>query len=55
MLRKVENRRIRGAQRMKWMDGITKPMDMNLSKLRKIVEVRGISCVIVHGVTKSWT
>ena len=55
MFRKIESRSIKGAQRMRWMDSITNPMDLNLSKLRKTVEVRGVWCAIVHGVTKSWT
>ena len=48
MFRKIESRSIKGAQRMRWMDSITNPMDLNLSKLRKIVEVRGVWCAIVH-------
>ena len=55
MLRKIESRSIKGAQSMRWMDSITNPMDMNLNKPRKIVEVRGVWCAIVHGVTNSWT
>jgi len=45
----------RGQQRMRWLDSITDSMDMNLSKLQKIVEDRGICCATVHGVAKSQT
>ena len=44
MLGKIEGRRRRGRQRMRWLDGITDSMDMNLSKLRKIVKEREASC-----------
>ena len=54
MLRKIEGKRRRGQQRMKWLDSITGSMDMNLSKLRKI-EGRGAWSAAVHGVAKSWT
>ena len=54
MLGKIEGRRIRGWQKMKWLDGITNSVDMNLSKLQQIVEDRGALCT-VHGVTKSQT
>ena len=54
-LGRIEVRRRRGQQRMKWLNGITKSMDMSLSKLRKIVKDREAWHAIVHGVTKSQT
>ena len=54
VLGKIEGKRIRGRQRVRWLDSITDSMDMNLSKLRQIVEDRG-ACPAVHGVEKSWT
>ena len=55
MLGKVEGRRRRRQQRMRWLDSITDSMGMNLSKLQKIVEDGGVWCAAVHGVAKIQT
>ena len=55
MLGKIEGRRRRGQQRMRWLNGITDSMDMSLSKLREVVKNRVAWHVAVHGVVKSWT
>ena len=55
MLGKIEGRRIRGQQRMRWLDGIMESMNMSLSKLQEIVKDREARHVAIHEVTKSQT
>ena len=55
MLGKIEGRRKRGRQRMRWLDGATDSVDVSLSRFKEMVKDRDAWCAAVHGVSKSWT
>ena len=55
MLARIEGRRRRGRQRIRWLDGITDSTDMGLGRLRELVMDREACCTAVHGIKKSWT